>query len=209
MSAQLGEGAAPGFGVRSPMAAVIQENLKDLRDSWFWFLLLGIVLILLGLVVLSYTGMVWATVATAFVFGCFMVVGGIFYIVGAFFTRGWGGFFLSLLAGVLYLAAGAILIDHPLEAAILYTLLLAVFFFVEGLFRIIAALTGRFRHWGLVLLNGIITLLLGVFIWRQWPLSGMYVIGLFLGINLVISGASYVSLGLAARRLPVGAGSPS
>jgi uncharacterized membrane protein HdeD (DUF308 family) len=55
-----------------------------------------------------------------------------------------------------------------------------------------------------VLLNGVVTLLLGVLIWRQWPLSGLYVIGLFLGINLVVSGASYVSLGLAARRLPVG-----
>src|SRR5205823_321755 len=112
--------------------AVIQENLKDLRDSWFWFLLLGVALIVLGLAVLSYTGMVWASILTAVVFGCFMVVGGVVYIVGAFFTRGWGGFFLSLLAG------------------------------------------------------------------------GLYVVGLFIGINLVVSGASYVSLGLAARRLPVG-----
>jgi uncharacterized membrane protein HdeD (DUF308 family) len=186
------------------MAFVIQENRKALRDSWFWFVLLGIGLIVLGLAILSYTGMVWATVATALFFGCFMAVAGIFYIVGAFFTRGWGGFFLSLLAGVLYLAAGVILIDHPVEAAILYTLLLAVFFFVEGLFRIIAALTGRFHHWGWVLANGIVTLLLGILIWRQWPLSGLYVVGLFLGINLLMSGASYVSLGLAARKLPVG-----
>jgi uncharacterized membrane protein HdeD (DUF308 family) len=186
------------------MAFVIQENLKALRDSWLWFVLLGVGLIVLGLAILSYTGMVWATVATAVVFGCFMAVAGIFYIVGAFFTRGWGGFFLSLLAGVLYLAAGVILIDHPVEAAILYTLLLAVFFFVEGLFRIFAALTGRFHHWGFVLLNGIITLLLGIAIWRQWPLSGLYVVGLFLGINLLVSGVSYVSLGLAVRKLPVG-----
>jgi len=147
-------------------------------------------------------------VATALVYGCFMVVAGIFYLVGAFFTRGWGGFFLSLLAGVLYLAAGLILIDHPMEAAILYTVLLAVFFFVEGLFRIVAALAGQFRHWGWVLLNGVVTLLLGVLIWRQWPLSGLYVVGLFLGINLVVSGASYVSLGLAARKLPVGEAAP-
>jgi uncharacterized membrane protein HdeD (DUF308 family) len=186
------------------MARLIQEDVKDLHDSWFWFLLLGVVLIVLGLVVLSYTGMVWASIATAIVFGCFMVVGGIVYIVGAFFTRGWGGFFLSLLAGVLYLAAGVILIDHPLEAVILYTLLLAVFFFVEGLFRIIAALAGQFRHWGWVLLNGVVTLLLGILIWRQWPLSGLYVVGLFLGINLVVSGVTYVTLGLNVRKLPAG-----
>ena len=186
------------------MARLIQEDVKDLHDSWFWFLLLGIVLIVLGLAVLSYTGMVWASIATAIVFGGFMVVGGIVYIVGAFFTRGWGGFFLSLLAGVLYLAAGVVLIDHPLEAVILYTLLLAVFFFVEGLFRIIAALAGQFRHWGWVLLNGVVTLLLGVLIWRQWPLSGLYVVGLFLGINLVVSGVTYATLGLKVRKLPAG-----
>jgi uncharacterized membrane protein HdeD (DUF308 family) len=54
-----------------------------------------------------------------------------------------------------------------------------------------------------VLVNGIVTLLLGVLIWRQWPFSGLYVIGLFLGINLIISGAGYITLGLNARRLPV------
>jgi uncharacterized membrane protein HdeD (DUF308 family) len=185
------------------MAEVIHENIKALRDSWFWFVLLGVGLIILGVAILGYTELEEATRLTVLVYGYFMMVGGIVYIVGAFFTRGWGGFFLSLLAGVLYLALGFILVEHPLEVAIIYTLLLAVFFFVEGLFRIIAALSGRFRHWGFVLLNGVVTLLLGVLIWRQWPLSGFFVIGIFLGINLLISGASYVSLGLAARKLPV------
>jgi uncharacterized membrane protein HdeD (DUF308 family) len=77
-----------------------------------------------------------------------------------------------------------------------------MFFFVQGLFRIVGALAGRFRHWGWVLFDGVVTLLLGVMIWRQWPLSGLYVVGLFLGVNLLISGAGYVSLGLSVRRLP-------
>jgi uncharacterized membrane protein HdeD (DUF308 family) len=191
------------FGGPFPMARVIHENLKELHDNWFWFLLLGIALLVLGFALLAYDVTVWATEITVWVFGWFTLAGGIVYIVGAFFTRGWGGFFLSLFAGVLYLAAGFIMIEHPVEAAIVYTLLLAVFFFVEGLFRIIAALSGRFHHWGWVLVNGIITLLLGVLIWRQWPLSGLYVIGLFLAINMIFSGASYVSLALTARKLPV------
>jgi uncharacterized membrane protein HdeD (DUF308 family) len=66
-----------------------------------------------------------------------------------------------------------------------------------------SALAGRFRHWGWMVFNGIVTLALGGMIWRQWPLSGLYVVGLFLGINLVLSGAGYISLGLAARKLPV------
>jgi len=182
------------------MARVIHENLKELRENWFWFVLLGVALIVLGAVAMTYS--VLTTVTTALFFGFFLLGAGVFYILGAFCTRGWGGFFLSLLAGILHLAVGVIILNHPAEAVLLYTLLLAVFFFVEGLFRIVAALTGQFRHWGFVLLNGVVTLVLGVLIWRQWPLSGLYVVGLFLGINLVVSGASYVSLGLAARRLP-------
>jgi uncharacterized membrane protein HdeD (DUF308 family) len=181
---------------------VIRESLVELQASWYWFVILGAALMLLGLMAMSYS--VLATLTTALVFGYFLLAAGVLYIVGAFFTRGWGGFFLSLLAGVLHLAVGVIVLDRPAEAVLIYTLLLAVFFFVEGLFRIIGALAGRFRHWGWMLFNGIVTLALGVMIWRQWPLSGLYVVGLFLGINLVLSGASYIGLGLAARKLPIG-----
>jgi uncharacterized membrane protein HdeD (DUF308 family) len=195
-------GPGPVFGSPSPVAGLIQENVRALRASWFWFLLLGISLVILGLAILSYTGMVWASLATAFVFGCFMVAGGVLYIVGAFFTRCWGGFFLSLLAGVLNLAVGAIILEHPVDAIVVFTLLMAAFFFVEGLFRIIAALAGQFRHWGWMLVNGLITLALGVMIWRRWPFDALYVVGLFLGVDLVISGANYIALALNVRRLP-------
>jgi uncharacterized membrane protein HdeD (DUF308 family) len=184
-----------------PMARVIQENLKDLRDSWLGFVVLGMVLLLLGTVALVYAAI--ATEVAVLVFGFILLVGGVLYLAGAFVTRGWGGFFLSLLAGVLYLAAGFILLNHPAEAAIVYTLILAVFFFVEGLFRIVAAVIARFRHWPVVLLNGLVSVLLGVLIWREWPLSGLYLIGLFLGINLIFSGAAYLALGLNVRKLPV------
>lgn len=205
MSTQLSQDppsdAAPALGTPFPVAGMIRESLRELRASWFWFVVLGAALTLLGLMAMSYS--VLASVVTALVFGYFLLAAGIFYLVGAFFTRGWGGFFLSLLAGVLNLAVGVIVLDRPEEALLIYTLLLAAFFFVEGLFRIIGALVGRFQHWGWMLFNGIVTLALGVMIWRQWPLSGLYVVGLFLGINLVISGAGYISLGLSARRLPV------
>jgi uncharacterized membrane protein HdeD (DUF308 family) len=84
---------------------------------------------------------------------------------------------------------GVIVLDRHAEAVLIYTLLLAAFFF-EGLFRIIGSLAGRFRYWGWMMFKGIVTLALGVMIRRQWPLSGLHMIGLFLRINLVISGVS-------------------
>jgi uncharacterized membrane protein HdeD (DUF308 family) len=180
---------------------VLRESLAAIRASWCWFVTLGSALVLLGLAAISYS--VFATFATALVFGYFMLAAGVFYVVGAFFTRGWGGFFLSLLTGVLNFAIGVIVLDRPGEAVLLYTLLMAAFFFVEGLFRTIGALTGRFQHWGLMLLNGLVTLVLGIMIWRQWPVSGLYMIGLFLGINLFISGVTYIGVGMNVRKLPV------
>ena len=128
--------------------------------------------------------------------------GGLFHIAGAFFTRGWGGFFLSLLAGVLELALGVIFIEHPIDALVVYTLLLAVVFFIEGLFWIIAAVAGGFHNWGWALLSGVVTLLLGVLIWRQWPFSGLWVVGTFIGVNMICNGTTYLVLGLRVRQLP-------
>jgi uncharacterized membrane protein HdeD (DUF308 family) len=193
---------APPFGTPFSIGGLIQENFKALHDSWGWFLVLGVCLVILGVALLTYTGMEWASLATALVFACFMLVGGVVYIVGAFFTRCWGGFFLSLLAGVLHLAVGAIILEHPVDALVVFTLLMAAFFFVEGLFRIVAALAGRFHYWGWMLLNGVVTLVLGVMIWRRWPYDALYMVGLFLGIDMLISGINYIALGLNARRLP-------
>src|SRR4051794_22424524 len=122
---QTGPVTRPGF------ASVIQEDLQELRASWYWFALLGGALIVLGVVALIYS--LAATIATTLIFGWMLVIGGVFYLVGAFFTRGWGGFFLSLLAGVLHLIVGLLAVNHPVEVAAAYTLFLAVFFFIEGL----------------------------------------------------------------------------
>jgi uncharacterized membrane protein HdeD (DUF308 family) len=183
-----------------PLLAV-QEDLKALKAGWYWFLILGIALIVLGTIAVAFSAP--ASEAAMFILGFFLVAGGFFYIIGAFFTRCWGGFFLSLLAGVLHLAVGVIFIEHPVDAAIVFTLLLAAFFFVEGLFRIVGALTGQFHNWGWALCSGVLTLLLGVIIWRQWPFSGAWVPGTLIGIDMIFSGATYVAIGMSARSLPV------
>lgn len=190
----------PTSGPVSGLGLVIQEDPKKLKKAWLWFMMLGVALIFLGLVALVYSTLF--TIASVEVFGFFLIVGAAFYIGGSFFTGSWGGFFLMLLMGVLQLVVGVICVRHPAEAAIVYTLVMAIFFIAGGLFRIVASLTGRFRGHSWVLVNGIITLILGIMIWEQMPFSGLWVIGTFLGIDLIFNGWSYFMLGLNARQLP-------
>jgi uncharacterized membrane protein HdeD (DUF308 family) len=188
------------FGLFSGLAPLIQEDLKRLKDSAIWFLCLGAALVVLGICAIGYAA--FFTIATMEIVGAFLVIGAILFIGGSFFTGNWGGFFLTLMMGVLQLNVGLMCLRHPAEAAIVYTLLMAVFFMVGGLFRIFASVASPFRGRGLVLVNGIVTLILGVMIWHQMPFSGLWVIGTFLGIDLLFTGISYVQIGLEVRRLP-------
>lgn len=189
----------PGMVIR--LSPLIQEDLRHLKSAWVWFVVFGLALITLGVTALAYSTLF--TIATVEVLGFFLIFGGVLYCAGAFFTGSWGGFFLTLLTGVLQLVMGLLCARHPAEAAIVYTLLMAAFFMVAGLFRIVAALSGTFRGRGWVVLSGVITLALGVMIWQQSPISGLWVIGTFLGVDLIFNGWLYVVIGLNVRQLPV------
>ena len=88
---------------------------------------------------------------------------------------------------------------QPVLAAEGLTLVLAAAYLAGGMFRIVFALVERFPSWGWVLLNGIITLLLGIAIWGQWPASGLWVLGLFVGIDLIVNGATWLALAVGVR----------
>jgi uncharacterized membrane protein HdeD (DUF308 family) len=176
------------------------QAMKDLRVTSLLALILGGLLIFGGVLAISYPHA--TTLLTTTFFGVVLIVAGVVEAAGAFWARAWGGFFLHLLIGLLSLFIGVIFVDKPLISAIEYTLLLAVFFVAGGLVRAISALTTRFSGWGWAVLNGAVTVLLGVLIWRGWPDSGLWVIGMFVGIDLLFSGWSWVMLGLALRSIP-------
>jgi uncharacterized membrane protein HdeD (DUF308 family) len=178
----------------------------ELRRSWGWYLVFGIALIIIGTIALG--SALLMTIASVFFFGWLLIVGGVMEIVHAFWHKRWAGFFLDLLTGILYVVAGWMIMSNPKESALLLTLVIAMFLVFEGVFRIVAALAVRYPHWGWLLLNGVISLLLGVMIWRQWPYSGLWVIGLFVGIEMLLNGWSLVMLSLAGRKLPEEASAP-
>ncbi|MDP3182850.1 MAG: HdeD family acid-resistance protein [Desulfobaccales bacterium] len=185
-----------GFSIFNPQLTDVQE----FRHNWGWFLALGIILIVFGTIAVGSSVLV--TLASVLFFGWLLLFMGLIEAVQAFWQRKWGGIFLHLLCGILTAVVGLIFVANPGAGALVLTLILAVLFMVAGLFRIIAALMMRFPHWGWLLLSGGVTLVLGLLIWRQWPVSGLWVFGMFIGIDMIFCGWSWVMAALAARRLP-------
>jgi len=175
-------------------------GVDRLRKRWGWFVGLGVLLALLGTIALGSS--VLLTLASMVFVGWLMIVGGIFQTAHAFTCREWGGFFVDLLAGLLYSVAGLLIILHPAATAVGLTLLIAILLIFGGVFRIAVALTVRFHNWTWLLLHGAINLLLGFSILQSWPFSGLQVIGLFIGIDMIFNGWSLIMLGLAAKNLP-------
>ena len=176
------------------------SDIQGLQKNWGWLLALGIISIVLGILALGSS--VFFTIASMIFFGWILLIMGILELVYSFWQRHWGGFFLHLLNGILASVVGVIMIGNPAASALFLTLMLAMFFMVAGLFRIITSLAMRFPSWGWRLFNGIISLLLGILLWAQWPWSGLWAIGMFIGVDLIFSGWGSVMLALAARDLP-------
>jgi uncharacterized membrane protein HdeD (DUF308 family) len=178
-------------------AGVLPDELASLRRLWWLFLGFGLVSVIVGLLAISSTFA--ATLASVVFFGVLLLIEGITEVIHAVMVRNWRSFALHLLAAALYLIVGLFMLEDPVRAAAVLTLLLAAAFFAGGLLRIVFSLAVRFPSWPWVLLNGAVDLILGALIWSGWPESSLWVIGLFLGIDLVFHGWSWVILALAAR----------
>lgn len=186
----------------SPLGAAVKHELEALKNEWWWFLLLGLGLVLLGVVSLSsalITGLVTETMVVFF--GVLLLMGGVGQLISAFWAGRWSGFLLSLVMGLLYVVTGFVIVDRPLAGALALTLVLAMMLLVGGIFRIVSALMLRFHNWGWPLLNGVISVLLGLLIYKQLPEAAFWVIGTFVGIELIFNGWSWVMLGLGLRAL--------
>jgi uncharacterized membrane protein HdeD (DUF308 family) len=184
----------------SPRSLAEVAALEPLRAKSGWIVALGVVYIIAGFIALS--SIVMATVVSVFVVGIMMVIAGVAEIVNAFQIKTWGRFLLWLLLGALYVVAGFLTFENPLLAAAILTLFLGVALIVSGAMRIILAFSMQAAMpWVLVLLSGVITLLIGFVIVAHWPVASLYVLGIFLGVDLVLAGASWLAIGLGLKRV--------
>jgi uncharacterized membrane protein HdeD (DUF308 family) len=175
------------------------STIAPLRAKWGWIVALGVVYLIAGFIALGSVAM--ATVVSVLVVGVMMIVAGIAEVISAFQIKSWGKFLLWALLGVLYIIAGFVTFENPLLAAVLLTLILGASLVVSGIMRIVLAFSmKRETPWIWVALSGVITLLLGVLILVRWPVSSLYILGLFLGIDLIMAGAGWIGLGFGLRR---------
>ena len=174
------------------------SGISALHGKWGWIVALGVVYLIAGFVALG--SMVMATVASVIVVGAMMIVAGVTEVIGAFQMKTWGKFLWALL-GVLYIIAGFLTFENPLFAAVLLTLFLGASLLASGAVRLFLAFSmKRESPWVWVALSAVVTLLLGLLILARWPVNSVYVLGLFLGIDLIMAGAGWVSLGLSLEQ---------
>jgi uncharacterized membrane protein HdeD (DUF308 family) len=178
------------------------DDLQRLRDQWLWFLLAGIALVVFGSLAIGWSCLGTITIAATWLFGFLLLAGGITEIIHAFSAPRWSGTLMHVLIGVLHIAVGLMIIDDPGESALVLTKIISILLIVAGLFRIVTALIQRFHGWGWILLNGVVTLFLGILVYKQWPESALWFIGLYLGIDMIVNGWSYIMLALTLKQLP-------
>jgi uncharacterized membrane protein HdeD (DUF308 family) len=176
-----------------------QTPTNILRQASTWSILCGALLVVLG--VLAVGSPALAAVAVNALIAWLIVLAGIVHLAFAFHAHGAGGMLWKLLVGIAYVFFGVYLIAHPALGVVSLTLVLASLFLVEGIFDI--ALFFRMRPMsgsGWILVDGIVTLLLGLMIYRQWPSSSNWAIGTLVGVSLIVSGISRLMLSLAVRK---------
>jgi uncharacterized membrane protein HdeD (DUF308 family) len=176
------------------------SGMEEIRGSWGWFLVLGILLTVLGAACVAFD--TTATFATVFVFGWLLLIGGVGALFHAFRTRSWSGFFFYLLSALFRGFVGYILIRYPLIGAESLTLVLASFLVVIGLFRAIGAGMAKFPRWTWSVFSGIVSTVLGILLLAQMPLSAVWFIGFAIGVDFIVDGIAILGFATAIHNLP-------
>lgn len=169
-----------------------------IRKNWAWYVALGLGLVALGAVAISASTLTTAVMLRFF--GWALLLAGVLELGGAFGHDRWRGFSMVLVAGIFYIVVGTAVVANPMRSATALTLVVAVFLVVQGALRVIVSLAHRDPGWPWILLHGVVSLALGIAVWARWPLSGTWMLGLFVGIEVMLTGVTIAMLGLTSHR---------
>ncbi|MBV8721067.1 MAG: HdeD family acid-resistance protein [Candidatus Eremiobacteraeota bacterium] len=176
------------------------ENLQasaaeELHRQWGWYLALGLLTVALG--VYCIYAETAATMASVIMLGGILIAVGVFYVVALLAARpNFGHGLLMLLTAAFDVFVGLTLIRHPELGALAVTLFIAGLLIVAGAFRFFSALWLQLPQYGWAAFSGVLSVVLGILLWAQWPISAYWFIGFALGLTLVFDGAAWCSLAL-------------
>lgn len=178
------------------MRAAIHETVR--RHSG-WYLVQGILMVIAGILALVYPTV--STFAVTLFLGWLLIIAGIFQAISLISARDAPHFWLPLLSVVLFIVVGALILRNPAGGVLTLTLLMIVFFMVEGITKVIHALTIRpLPNWGWVLVSGIIGILLSIFLWARLPVTAIWLLGVFVGVTLIAEGVATSAMAWRVRR---------
>jgi uncharacterized membrane protein HdeD (DUF308 family) len=180
-------------------AAALREAMRETVKRYsFWYLIQGVLLVVAGVLALIYPFI--ASVAVVFLLAWILIISGILQGIGLIGASNVPHYWLQLISAVLAILIGVLLLNSPDSGLLIMTVLLIVYFMVEGIAKIIFALTIRpFPNWGWILGSGFVGILLSLILWANMPLSSDWVLGLMLGILLVCEGAALTYLAWHVR----------
>lgn len=184
----------------SSLSDIFAAGLEQVRRSWGWFLLFGILLAALGAVCVAKAQT--ATTFSILALGWVLIISAVLWLISSFYAFSWQGFFLFLLNAILRGVVGYLLIRHPNAGAEGVTMVLAALFIVGGLFRAMVSSVIQFPKWGWTFVSGLISLALGIYLMAIWRTASTFFVGLFIGIDLIFDGVSLVGFAGAIRSLP-------
>ena len=182
------------------ISSLFAAGIEEVRKSWGWFLVAGIVLMVLGAgcIVKAQT----ATTFSILALGWVLAISGVVWLVNAFQAWTWGGFFVYLLNAIIRGVTGYLLIRHPDAGAEGVTMVLAALFIVGGLFRVAGASVIQFPRWGWTVFAGLVSVGLGIFLLTSWPAASTYFVGIAIGTDLIFDGAALLGFAGAIHSLP-------
>jgi len=182
------------------ISSVFVAGIEEVRKSWGWFLVFGILLMILGAACVGKAQT--ATTFSILALGWVLAISGVVWLVSSFYAWSWGGFFVYLLNAIIRGVTGYLLIRHPDAGAEGVTMLLAALFIVGGLFRAAGASVIQFPRWGWTVFAGLVSVALGVYLLATWSTSSTFFVGIAIGIDLIFDGAALIGFAGAIHSLP-------
>ncbi len=181
---------------------IIFYHANEMKKHWLATMMLGILYVIAGLFALSFAGL--TTLVSVSTLGIILAIAGVGEIIFAFKTKQEGHLWYHLLMGILGLVIGGFIFARPFENAMVLTLLFSIYMMVAGLTRFFAGLLEKFPGSGFVAFSGLLSTLLGFLVLMQWPVSGLWMIGVFVGCDVIVFGLSMIRLAMFGRKLAHG-----